>query len=79
MIHEFPLALSLATTHCWFIGRCVRFVTDGDQTAVTWLMHGDKNMLAKAMHMMVNMDRMVGGMFEQGLRQLKTVSEGTTS
>jgi hypothetical protein len=52
------------------------FVPDGNQTAVTWLMYGDKNMLAKAMHMVVSMDRMVGGMFEQGLRQLKAVSEG---
>jgi hypothetical protein len=53
------------------------FVPDGNQTAVSWLMYGDKNMLAKAMHMMVSMDRMCGGMFEQGLRQLKAVSEGT--
>jgi hypothetical protein len=53
------------------------FVPDGNQTVATWLMYGDKNMLAKAMHMMVSMDRMCGGMFEQGLRQLKTVSEGT--
>ncbi len=55
------------------------FVPDGNQTAVTWLMYGDKNMLAKAMHMMVSMDKMVGGMFEQGLRQLKAVSEGSAT
>ena len=52
-----------------------RFKPEGDGTAVTWTMTGQNNFLAKAMCMFVNMDRMVGGMFEQGLAQMKTVVE----
>jgi hypothetical protein len=46
-----------------------------DSTAVTWTMTGENNFLSKAICMFVNMDRMVGGMFEQGLTQMKTVVE----
>jgi hypothetical protein len=46
-----------------------------DSTAVTWTMTGENNFLSKAIRMFVNMDRMVGGMFEQGLTQMKTVVE----
>ena len=48
------------------------FKPSGDGTAVTWTMTGQNNFLAKAMCLFVNMDRMVGGMFEQGLAQMKT-------
>ena len=44
-------------------------------TAVTWTMTGQNNFLSKAICMFVNMDKMVGGMFEQGLTQMKTVVE----
>ena len=54
------------------------FKPEGDSTAVTWTMTGQNNFLAKAMCMFVNMDRMVGGMFEQGLAQMKTVVERRT-
>jgi hypothetical protein len=46
-----------------------------DSTAVTWTMTGQNNFVSKAMCLFVNMDRMVGGMFEQGLAQMKTVVE----
>jgi len=46
-----------------------------DRTAVTWTMTGQNNFLSKAICMFVNMDKMVGGMFEQGLTQMKTVVE----
>ena len=46
-----------------------------DSTAVTWTMTGQNNFLSKAICMFVNMDNMVGGMFEQGLTQMKTVVE----
>jgi hypothetical protein len=46
-----------------------------DSTAVTWTMTGENNFLSKAICMFVDMDRMVGGMFEQGLTQMKTVVE----
>jgi hypothetical protein len=52
------------------------FVPQGNQSTVTWAMYGPKNMIAKAMHMMVSMDKMVGGEFARGLAKLKTVSEG---
>ena len=48
-----------------------------DGTAVTWTMTGRNNFLSKAMCLFVNMDRMVGGMFEQGLAQMKSVVEST--
>ena len=44
-------------------------------TAVSWSMEGRNNFLSKAMCLFVNMDRMVGGMFEQGLAQMKAVVE----
>ena len=44
-------------------------------TAVTWSMTGKNNFLSKAICLFVNMDRMVGGMFEQGLQQMKSVVE----
>ncbi len=47
----------------------------GDATAVTWTMTGQNNFLAKAICLFVHMDSMVGGMFEQGLAQMKTVVE----
>jgi hypothetical protein len=52
-----------------------RFQPSGDGTTVTWTMSGRNNFVSKAMCLFVNMDRMVGGMFEQGLAQMKTVVE----
>jgi len=46
-----------------------------DSTAVTWTMTGQNNFLSKAICLFVDMDKMVGGMFEQGLTQMKTVVE----
>ena len=54
------------------------FKPAGDSTAVTWTMTGQNNFLSKAMCLFVDMDRMVGGMFEQGLAQMKTVLEPRT-
>jgi len=51
------------------------FQPAGDSTTVTWSMTGQNNFLSKAICMFVNMDKMVGGMFEQGLTQMKTVVE----
>jgi len=48
---------------------------EGNQTKVTWTMVGDKNFIAKAFHLVMNMDKMVGGDFEKGLAQMKTVAE----
>jgi hypothetical protein len=51
------------------------FKPEGNQTRVTWTMAGDKNFIAKAFHLFVNMDKMVGGDFEKGLAQMKSVAE----
>jgi hypothetical protein len=38
-------------------------------------MAGQNNFMAKAVHLFMNMDKMVGGQFEQGLAQMKAVVE----
>jgi len=50
-------------------------VRQGDVTGVTWAMFGPSPYLSKLMSLVFSMDRMVGGMFEQGLANLKSVSE----
>ena len=51
------------------------FKPEGHQTAVTWSMSGKNNFIAKAMCLFMNMDKMVGGQFEQGLAQIKSITE----
>ena len=51
------------------------FKPSGEGTAVTWTMTGRNNFLSKAICLFVDMDKMVGGMFEQGLTQMKTIVE----
>jgi hypothetical protein len=45
-------------------------------TAVTWSMHGPAPLMVKVMHLFMNMDKMVGPSFEQGLSRLKGLAEG---
>jgi polyketide cyclase/dehydrase/lipid transport protein len=49
----------------------------GDRTAVTWSMTGENNFVGKAIALILNMDTMVGALFEQGLAQLKAIVEAT--
>lgn len=51
------------------------FKPEGNQTVVTWTMSGPKNFISKAFCLFMNMDKMIGGQFEQGLAQLKTIVE----
>lgn len=44
-------------------------------TRVTWAMSGHNNFLAKGMHLVMDMDRMVGPDFERGLASLKQLAE----
>jgi len=44
-------------------------------TNVTWTMTGKKNFLMKAVCLVMDMDKEVGGDFEKGLAQMKTVVE----
>jgi hypothetical protein len=54
------------------------FKPEGNQTAVTWSMSGDKNFMAKAIHLFMNMDNMIGNQFEKGLVDMKAAAEATT-
>jgi carbon monoxide dehydrogenase subunit G len=52
-----------------------RLEPKGGGTDVTWAMDGKYNFLAKVMGLFMNMDKMVGGQFEEGLANLKKVAE----
>jgi len=47
----------------------------GDSTNVTWATYGPNPYIAKVIGLVVSMDRMIGGMFEQGLANLKAIAE----
>jgi hypothetical protein len=47
----------------------------GPGTNVTWTMTGPVPFFAKIIHVVMNMDRMVGGDFEAGLKDLKAQAE----
>jgi hypothetical protein len=51
------------------------FKQAGDQTAVTWSMFGQNNLMSKAMGLVINMDKMIGQEFENGLSNLKSLAE----
>jgi len=51
------------------------FRPEADRTVVTWSMTGDKNFIAKAIHLVMNIDRMIGDQFDKGLAAMKTVAE----
>jgi len=50
-------------------------VRQGDASSVNWAMFGPSPYVSKLMGIFFNMDRMVGGQFEQGLANLKSISE----
>lgn len=49
---------------------------NGGETTITWSMYGKNDLIAKAMHVVFDCEKMVGGMFDKGLGNLKTVVEG---
>jgi hypothetical protein len=51
------------------------FKPQGEQTQVTWIMTGEKNFIFKAMHLIMNMDKLIGGDFEKGLARMKAIAE----
>ena len=51
------------------------FKPQGNQTAVTWTMDGENNFIGKAFGLVMNMDKTVGGDFDKGLAQMKTLAE----
>jgi hypothetical protein len=53
------------------------FKPEGNQTVVTWSMFGTKTFLFKAFGLIMSMDKMLGGQFEQGLAKMKVAAEAT--
>lgn len=51
------------------------FQPEGNATRVTWMMSGRNNFFFKAMGLFMNCDKMIGGEFEKGLADLKTIAE----
>jgi hypothetical protein len=51
------------------------FKGEGDKTSLTWTMTGKNNFIAKAMCLVFDMDKMVGGDFEKGLAGIKAIVE----
>jgi hypothetical protein len=51
------------------------FKPEGGGTHVTWTMSGKNGFIAKAFCLFMNMDKMVGGQFEEGLASMKQVAE----
>ena len=47
----------------------------GDATNVTWAMHGPVPLFGKVMHMVMDMDKMVGTDFAAGLEKMKAAAE----
>jgi uncharacterized protein YndB with AHSA1/START domain len=54
------------------------FRPEGDRTAVTWSLTGRNSFPTKAVGLFMNMDRMIGRDFEEGLAQLKSVAEAAS-
>jgi hypothetical protein len=53
------------------------FQPEVDRTAVTWSMAGDVNFVAKVVHLFMDLDKMIGGNFEKGLADMKSVVEAS--
>lgn len=51
------------------------FKPDDGKTSVTWSMFGENNFMAKALNLIMNMDKLVGSDFERGLGQLGSAAE----
>lgn len=49
------------------------FKHEGGKTIVTWEMRGSNNFIGQVRCLFMNMDKMVGGQFDQGLANLKAL------
>ena len=52
-----------------------KLVPSDDGTRVTWSMDGNNGFMGKAFSLFVNMDKMVGAQFEEGLGNLNTLAQ----
>jgi hypothetical protein len=71
------VALNLDFTKPFPASNKVEFALEGkgELTNVTWTMRGPIPYVAKVVHVVFDMDAMVGGQFETGLANLKRLSE----
>ncbi|MGE3974842.1 MAG: SRPBCC family protein [Bdellovibrionales bacterium] len=53
----------------------VLLAPEGTQTKVIWKVEGENTFMGRVMCIFMNMDKMVGGVFEEGLGELKTMVE----
>ncbi|HLX94638.1 MAG TPA: SRPBCC family protein [Verrucomicrobiae bacterium] len=51
------------------------FTNEGAETTVTWTMTGKNNFVGKLFGLIIGCDKMVGGQFEKGLADMKSVAE----
>ena len=51
------------------------FVPAGNGTTVTWSMSGTNNFICRAVCVFMDMDKLVGGQFDQGLASIKSIVE----
>jgi uncharacterized protein YndB with AHSA1/START domain len=51
------------------------FAPQGSDTVVTWTMTGKYSFVCKAVGLFMDLDKLCGGQFEQGLAQLKNIAE----
>ena len=51
------------------------FKEQGEKTLVTWKMQGRNHLLGKAFQLVMNVDKMIGEKYDEGLESLKTVVE----
>jgi len=51
------------------------FKPQGTDTVLTWSMAGENSFMAKAVTLIMNCDKMVGGQYEKGLAEIKSLSE----
>ena len=71
------LAIDLAFTRPMESRNVAEFTLQpvGDSTRVTWAMHGPSPYVSKVMGVFFDMDHMIGGDFETGLANLKSIAE----
>lgn len=48
---------------------------EGEETLVTWSMHGENNFVGRIMCLLMNMEAMIGGQYEKGLLSIKKIVE----
>ena len=75
------VSLSLDFTRPFTAHNVVDFTLKpaGDNTTVTWAMHGPSPYVTKVMQIFIDMDHMVGKDFETGLANLKAVAEKSSA